>query len=228
MRTPLLPLALGLLALPLAAATPASFHPCKSAGLPAGARCGSVPVWEDRDAKAGRKIDLNVVVLPATGKAPAADAVFFVSGGPGEAATEAAPDLAGDLAELRKTRDIVFVDSRGTGRSHPLDCPLPGSVDDLQGYLHDLFPLEPLRACLPKLQEGANLALYSTPIAMDDLDDVRAALGYERIDLIGASYGTEAVQVYLHRHPDRVRAIVLSGYSKIDSRTPLDHPRHAQ
>src|SRR5436305_7367158 len=86
------------------------------------ALCGTYEVFEDREARAGRKIALRIVVLPATGPERAPDPVFYLSGGPGEAATESAPDLA--HSALRTRRDLVFVDIRGTGGSNPLACPL--------------------------------------------------------------------------------------------------------
>ena len=73
-----------------------------------------------------------------------------------------------------------------------MQCDLGDSAKDLQAYFGEMFPREKVRECREKLEKVANLKLYTTPIAMDDLDDVRAALGYERINLLGASYGTFA------------------------------------
>jgi pimeloyl-ACP methyl ester carboxylesterase len=53
-------------------------------------------------------------------------------------------------------------------------------------------------------------------MAMDDLDAVRAALGYRQLDVIGSSYGATAAQVYLRLHPASVRTVVLSGATAID------------
>jgi pimeloyl-ACP methyl ester carboxylesterase len=78
------------------------------------------------------------------------------------------------------------------------------------------------------LEPKADLELYTTPIAMDDLDDVRAALGYTRINIIGGSYGTRAAQVYLKLHPDRVRAVILHGVSPTNQFMPRDFPQHTQ
>lgn len=57
----------------------------------------------------------------------------------------------------------------------------------------------------------ANLKLYTTPIAMDDLDEVRTALGYDKIDLVGGSYGTFAAQIYMRQHAEHIRAVFLAG-----------------
>ena len=62
---------------------------------------------------------------------------------------------------------------------------------------------------------------------MDDLDDVRAWLGYERINLFGLSYGTRAVLVYMRQHPDRVRTAILMGVAPTYLKMPLHHARAA-
>jgi len=183
-----------LLSLGTARADP--FGPC--AGGPPGAVCRVVRVPEDRTATAGRWLDLYVVRLPAQDPQPE-EPVFYLAGGPGEAASEMAADLPEPLAALRRRHDLVFVDQRGTGRSHPLSC--PGS---------DLSPAD-VRACRAALETTADLRRYTTWDAVEDLEAVRQALGYGRIDLIGASYGTQVAQAYLRRHADHVRAAVLIG-----------------
>jgi len=202
--------------------------PCKIAELEEEALCGTYSVWENRAARTGRKIDLKIIVVPAQGADPAPDPVFYFAGGPGYPATDGAGGTAEFLGELRKERDIVFVDQRGAGGSHPLKCPLPGGDDNPQGLLGDLFPLEILRACLPELAAKADLTQYTTSIAMDDIDEVREWLGYSRINLWGGSYGTRAAQVYLRRHPERVRSAVLGGVMIMDGRMPLYIARKAQ
>ena len=71
----------------------------------------------------GRKIALNIAWLPADDKGGGTpDPVFFLAGGPGQAATEYASQIDLALREVRKQRDIVLIDQRGTGKSNPLDC----------------------------------------------------------------------------------------------------------
>ncbi len=112
---------------------------------------GSYRVFEDREAKRGREIELNLVVLPATGDDPAPDPMFVFHGGPGAAATT----YLGHLVQswIRERRDVVLIDQRGTGGSNPLHVPLPGGDDDLQGYLDPVFRVEFFRAALPRLEE---------------------------------------------------------------------------
>jgi pimeloyl-ACP methyl ester carboxylesterase len=178
----------------------ASFAPCIADEGPPGALCGRVRVPEDRKAPAGRTLDLFVVRIPASGPDPAPDPVFYLAGGPGEAASETASDLPEILSVLRPRHDLVFVDQRGTGRSHPLPCPSSGEATP-----------EEARACRAVLEHVADLRRYTTWDAVEDLEAVRQALGSAAIDLVGASYGTQVAQAYLQRHADRVRAAVLVG-----------------
>src|SRR6185295_11306632 len=130
-------------------------------------------------------------------------------GGPGQAASNLADFYAEAFAKVRAHRDIVLVDQRGTGGSSALDCDLFGDGNHPQKLLGSSLPVEAVRECREKLAARANLSLYTTPIAMEDLDTVRAWLGYERINLYGTSYGTMAGREYMRRYPSRVRAAVL-------------------
>jgi len=202
-------------------------QPCKSRGLHGKAPlCGTYQVWENRAAKSGRKIGLKIVLFPAQSSHPKPDPIFFLAGGPGQAATS----LAAFAAEnpLRQDRDFVFVDQRGTGEPNRLGCELGGHEDDLQSYLGEMFPVEAVRQCREQLAKNADLTLYTTDMAMDDLDEVRAWLGYDKINLFGGSYGTRAVQVYLRRHPRSVRAAVLSGPVPMDEALPISHAAGGQ
>ena len=95
--------------------------------IPENALCATYPVWEDRDRKAGRRIGLNIVILPALAAGQAADPLFIFHGGPGGAATDLAREYA-SARSLRAHRDIVLVDQRGTGQSNRLDCDLYGDT----------------------------------------------------------------------------------------------------
>lgn len=206
-----------------------SLQRCDLPGGDGDARCGKYEVFEDREAKRGRKIGLNIVVLPALSETPAPDPVFWLDGGPGVAATGAAAGArAGYMARLRKERDLVFVDQRGTGGSNPLECDIADDPSDPQRFFGELFPLDKVRECRERLEKIANLALYTTPIAMDDLDEVRDALGYDKINLVAGSYGTIAAQAYMRRHPDHVRAVFLVGVANPGIKQPLPFAKGAQ
>ena len=199
---------------------------CRLPRVDGEARCGSYEVYEDRLARKGRKIKLKIAVLPALGSKPAPDALFILAGGPGQAASENADFIARVFAKVREERDIVMVDQRGTGGSNGLRCDLYGGR--LQAYLGDLLPIEAIKVCRAEWERRANLRLYTTPIAMDDLDEVRAALGYERINLFGTSYGTRAALVYMRQHPGRVRSVILKGVTPASDDFPPLIARYAQ
>src|SRR5687767_13039398 len=108
-------------------------------------------------------------------------------------------------------RDVVFIDQRGTGESHHLQCRLAEGGAGARREFGDLLPADRIRTCRQALETIADLRLYTTPIAMDDLDDVRSALGYATINVYGVSYGSLAALQYLRQHPTRVRSLALSG-----------------
>ncbi len=60
-------------------------------------------------------------------------------------------------------------------------------------------------------QKDSDLRQYTTSIAVRDLDDVRRALGYQRINLFGNSYGTRVAQHYARRYPKATRTLILDG-----------------
>lgn len=190
--------------------------------------CGTWTVPENRERPDVRTIGLHVVVLSAGSEKRAPDAVFILQGGPGQAASSLTDFYARIFAGLRDERDIVLVDQRGTGSSHPLDCRLGGSRADPGEYLGDLFPSERVRACRSELERDADLTQYTTPIAMEDLEEIRAALGYERVDLYGTSYGVRAALVYARAHPERVRAMVLKGVAPMSAVIPRDFAADSQ
>lgn len=217
-----------LLPLPAASQTPqqppwqGKLSPCTVPDGGGKAFCGTYEVFENRETRSGRKIPLKIVVLPATGPKRAPDPVFFLEGGPGGAATMDAAELAGD--PVRARRDIVLIDVRGTGDSNPLSCPLWGDGTRLD----HLFPLDAVTACRDALKKRADLTRYTTPAAMDDVDEVRRFLGYGPVNLSGASYGTFAAQIFLARHPEAVRTVILSSVVKPGEPAPLYHARNAQ
>jgi pimeloyl-ACP methyl ester carboxylesterase len=198
--------------------------------VPGGGRCGTYDVFENRLANSGRKITLNILVLPALSAPAAPDPVFWLEGGPGGAATQAVGPVSQNyLRGLRKDHDLVFMDGRGTGKSSPLKCDDIGEVpSNLDEYFGKLFPSVLIRACREKLEKTADLTLYTTPIAMDDLDEVRNALGYERINIAATSYGTLAAQVYIRKYPQHVRSAFLVGVVTPGFKLPLPFARAAQ
>lgn len=198
---------------------------CTTEDGPVDALCGTLEVFEDRQAQTGRKIALKIVVLPALSNDPRPDPLFILAGGPGMGAAENADLFKPGFERVQINRDVVLVDQRGTGDSNPLDCKLPeGTLEDLAKV--DDYPIEEFKACL----EGYNAdpRLYTTPIAMDDLDEVRSYLRYGKINLYGGSYGTRAGLVYLRRYPEHVRTVILDGVAPTDITLPVSAPADGQ
>lgn len=199
--------------------------PCRVPGVAYEVRCGVVQRPLDPAQPRGPMIDIHYVLVPAVARRRLPDPVFLLAGGPGQSAIALAPTVLPLWTRLNNRRDIVFVDQRGTGRSTPLACddhrhaPLsePAGVD---------AQVARLRACLTRLARTAplrsddDLRFFTTTVAMQDLDAVRARLGVERINLIGASYGTRAALEYARLFPQRLRRSVLDGVAPPDMVLP--------
>lgn len=214
-----------------ARSSPASLQPtpCRVDGVDSEVQCATLEVWENRSTLAGRKIPINIVILPATARVHAPDPLFVFAGGPGQAATDLAPAARIMFGELNAKRDIVLIDQRGTGRSNPLNCRLPersdaGMADARQ---RDRVTAQQLALCRDTLAARADLTQYTTGIAVADFDAVREALGYAEINLWGASYGTRSAMEYLRRHPQRVRSVTLDGVAPPSMPLPAGFSRDA-
>jgi pimeloyl-ACP methyl ester carboxylesterase len=188
------------------------------------AMCGRFRVYEDRDAESGRTVDLAFVVLRALRDVGNTDAVTRFNGGPGAPVTPFAAPLANVLADLRAERDILLVDHRGTGNSGHLACdfPFPGGVESRFGTV---FPLDHITLCRDRLSERVDLSQYTSARAMDDLAELTAWLGYAALNLVGGSYGTREVQVFLRRHPTVARTAVLNGVALVQDPLYVHHAR---
>jgi pimeloyl-ACP methyl ester carboxylesterase len=201
---------------------------CKDPEMPAEALCGTYEVFENRDARTGRKIPLRVVVVPAAGPGRLSDPFVYFAGGPGESSISWGLYWAGQLAGLPSKRDVLLVDLRGTGGSGELSCPELRGEQSLQGFLDDFLPAAGVHACRDRLKKEVDLSWYTTDAAVDDVEEVRTALGYGPVNLMGSSYGTRAVLAYLRRHPASVRTATLEGVLAPDVELLLDMPRNTQ
>ena len=172
------------------------------------AECGQLAVPENPAASGGRQIALRVAVVPAISTRKLPDPLFVLAGGPGMGAASFYTSVAPVFALIHRDRDIVLVDQRGTGASNALDC--ESSDGDLNQSTTAQIVAE-TASCLKMLSAHADVRFYTTSLAVQDLDQVRTALGYDRINLYGSSYGTIVAQQYLRRFPDRVRSVILDG-----------------
>jgi pimeloyl-ACP methyl ester carboxylesterase len=208
------------------AAPGVTLTPCHIEGVKEELRCGIYNVFENRRTKQGRKLPLEIVLIPARHPHSDQGPVFYMAGGPGEAATELAALVMewGDADE----HDVVLVDERGTGDGHRLDCQSPKSDDNLEGYLNGPFDPVAARACRDELQKEYDLSQYTTPNFADDIDEVRAAMGYDKININAGSFGTYAAQIYMRRHGEHVRSAYLTSLVTLSDRVPLYHAEAAQ
>jgi pimeloyl-ACP methyl ester carboxylesterase len=192
---------------PLLALSPCELeHPLHLAAF--AADCGTLTVPEDPQHPPGRQIGLAIARVNAISRRKAPDPLFVLAGGPGQGAREFYTTVAGAFARILRERDIVLVDQRGTGGSNRLDC---AEGEDFAARATEAEIATTTRDCLAALAPHANVAFYTTSLAVADLERVRAALGYARINLYGASYGTRVAQLYLRRYPSRVRSMILDG-----------------
>ena len=192
---------------------------------PANVTCGWLTVPENRSHPEGRTIKLAVVTLAATGTNPEPDPLVILSGGPGQWAIDSVlPMFSGDFAApIQSQRDIVIFDQRGSGRSQPaLNCPEVSSYRDALGVLTTTeqdaeIDAQIFRDCRDRLvREGNDLSGYSSAATAQDIDDLMTALGYDRFNLYGLSYGTRVALTALRDLPAaRIRSVVL------DSVVPL-------
>jgi pimeloyl-ACP methyl ester carboxylesterase len=195
-----------LLALAVAPAAHASLlQPCAIQGT--SAQCGTVVVPESWRQPTGKTISLRVAVLPPTAKSARSDPLFYIVGGPGGVATESVSDIAQVWSPVNAHRAIVFVDQRGVGGSNPLTCepPAAGFAGTIADYVTQ---------CVASTR--ADVTRYRTPDAIDDLEAVRVALGYDKIDIYGGSYGGTVVQMYIAQHPQHLRTAIMDSTSWLD------------
>jgi pimeloyl-ACP methyl ester carboxylesterase len=182
-------------------------HPFRMLALTA--ECGVYTTPENPAEPGGRKIELFVARMPAISFNKKPDPLFLIAGGPGTSAVDLYTSSAAPFDRVRRERDIILLDQRGTGRSHRLDCEY--GHENLFDRVEDVRVVEENQKCRDQLAKKADLRQYTTSIAVKDLDAVRRALGYERINLFGNSYGTRVAQHYARRYPRSTRTLILDG-----------------
>ncbi len=204
---------------------PAGLADCHVAGIRNGVLCGALQRPLDPAHPERARITIRYVVVPAMARRKFPDPVFLLAGGPGQSAVAVAASSMGLFSRLNNRRDIVFVDQRGTGGSAPLECREPEheslaeqSDPDRQFRLAQQCKAQLLK--LPYIASESDLGFFTTSIAVQDLDAVRRELGAERIDLVGASYGTRVALEYQRQFPKAVRRSVIDGVAPPDMALP--------
>lgn len=210
--------ALGLLAAPgpAASAAPPAVEPCRltepSGRRAVRAECARLTVPLDRSRPDGPQIELSVARVRALSRHPGNAALTVIAGGPGQSSLDYFAAYSPAFARMRETFDVLLVDQRGTGGSARLSCPTPSTT------LGDIWSVEQTaehaRACFDTLEHDPRH--FTTSVAVEDLDAVRAAFGYDALAVYGVSYGTRVAQHYLRRFPDRTHSVVLDGVVPVD------------
>lgn len=197
---------------------------CHVAELAEAVTCGTWRVAENRTSPTGRTIDIQFAVLPALRRARAAEPLVMFAGGPGQGARAMAAAVDRHLRRVRRTRDVLLVDLRGTGDSQIFTCMSPEDDVDAVTDVHWLERDVP--SCLAA--SPVDPRQFTHAAALADLDEIRARLGYERVDAWGGSWGTRAALLYAARYPTRVRRLVLDGAVPLDMGFPSSASRDAQ
>lgn len=186
---------------------------CHLDGIKEQVKCGTLQVPENYSQVNGKQISIHYAVLPAIDDSDKKTPLMFLAGGPGQAAVELAGMLRHVFNEVRKTRDLILIDQRGTGKSQPLQC--------MQAVDYDIYSLTPedfsvveIKDCLATFDE--DLSQYNSENAIRDFEAVRQALGYQQVNLYGGSYGTRAGLVYMRMFPQSLRSVVLDSVGPIE------------
>ena len=207
------------------------FRPCSLANgaETLSAFCSSLDVPENHAEPNGRKIRLALAWLPATKQAEP-DPIFMLAGGPGQGARESFPQIAQAFDEARKTRHIILLDQRGTGDSNPLKCEDSkgnSAVVDDEDY-STASAVEFAARCAKQFADKNDVRQFSTADAIIDLDLVRQAIGAQKINLMGISYGTRVAQQYAKKFPQNTRTVTIDGIAPLDVVLGQEHAKNLE
>lgn len=185
------------------------------------ADCGMLIVPEDRSAPQGKQVRIAVAVIPAASGYPAPDPIFYLDGGPGASTLYRWAGIFDYAFTLfHEYHDVVLLDYRGAGESQPslycdevadyLNATLDSHEDDA-AYRESYY--DALERCRRRFasEEHINLRMYNSAVIAQDVMDLREVLGYDEINLLGASYGTRLALTILRDHPEGIRSVLLDG-----------------
>lgn len=188
------------------------FKPCALGGDHGNgveAQCATLMAPENHDAPNGRKISLAVAMIPAKNQSQP-DPVVIIAGGPGQSILEAYPMLHPALDDVRRSRNILLLDARGTGKSHPLQCDEVNAIEEDAADSDDPALMRTLtERCRDRLAKTSDLRFYTTADHIRDLDLLRATIGVDQLNVAGISYGTRVAQQYAARYPAHTRTVTL-------------------
>lgn len=171
------------------------------------AQCGTLRRPLNPDDPDSGTIELRVAVVAALDLEPEPDPLVPLAGGPGQGAVQFYSAYSGAFEGVRRSRDILLIDQRGTGESARMDCQIEDEI--VEGQYDDEQTLEYTAACLEQLPHDPRF--FTTSVAVTDIEAVRNALGYPALNLLGTSYGTRVAQHYVRRYPSSTRSVILDG-----------------
>lgn len=166
-------------------------------------------------------IKVSATLVPALSRAKETPLLIF-TGGPGQAGSDLGPFINAAFHEIRKTRDLVLIDQRGTGKTSAVTCA-------------EFFPENATEFSLTKLASDCLQSAESLPIQSFTLESVVAdaahfirLLGYQKVNIWGGSYGTRSAALFYRRYPELTRALILDGVLPPQTRLFESSPLQAQ
>lgn len=206
---------------------PANFKYCLLPGLQDSVYEGFVEVFENRSANSGKKIKLYVIIIPSINRT-IQPPLLYVDGGPGLSSAESVYYYSPRANIYRQDRDIVLIDTRGTGKSNPLHCSSVQVKTSLQERFQEIYPADSVSECYRILSKENDLTQYNTTNAVNDFEEVREKLGYKKFSLFGLSYGGRLALHYMRLYPQSISSVVLWSPAPTYTRMPLYYARFAQ
>jgi len=184
-----------------------------------GVQCGYLTVLEDRSKPAGSTIRLAVAIIKRSASRSSPDPLVMAQGGPGGSTIETYAETLLAKQDFVPDRDIILFDQRGTKYSIPnlycteIDKLIADTVEKrLSDEEDERLSLEALQACKTRLSsDNIDLSAYNSLENAADIEDLRVALGYKRINLYGVSYGTLLALHYMRMYPESLRSVILDG-----------------
>ncbi len=171
------------------------------------ARCGTMLRPLDPTGAVPGEIELRVAVVPALNLTPELDPLVPIAGGPGQGSVQFYTAYSSAFEDVRRNRDILLIDQRGTGESATMDCEFDDDMVD--GEYSAELTIEYTEQCLEQLPHDPRF--FTTSVAVTDMEAVREALGYSSLNLYGVSYGTRVAQHFARRYPDSTRTVIIDG-----------------
>ena len=195
--------------------------------VPVPGRSARLTVPEDYGKPAGARVELAVFCLPATTATPGAP-IVYLHGGPGGSSLEhlESPDFRALFDALRAQGDVIMFDQRGCGKSTPSFLPVKAPRVQTQTLASREAFLDYLSGISTEMrdrlvQAGHDPQQYNIPNSAEDLESLRQALGVDKINVLGHSYGTQLAQAYARVHPQSVERMVLAGSRGMDTSRKL-------